>query len=395
MIAVIADDLTGAAELAGIGLTYGLTVELAMSVNSQSRAELIVIATDARSVSESEAVQEMTDVSEALGAMQPDLIYKKVDSVLRGHIIAEVHAQLVVLGLTKALIVPANPALGRTLVDGHYYIHGERIHTTHFAEDPEFPITESAIQKRFSGATGLQVLAALSILPNEGIIIGEAEKQADLHNWVNHLDKQTLPIGGSGFFAAILDSLQLPKKPIDELVSLNECRLYVCGSSFGDRVELVKSAKEAGHAVSYMPSQLTNVGGLMSVALANWATEIAGYLQRKKQVILAIDPDSTEGKTGMALHLRTVMAMVVKEVLNQVTVHELIIEGGSTAASVLREIGITRLEPVQELATGVVRTRAIKTAEYRPAGCRPEELYITVKPGSYQWPPALWSLGSH
>lgn len=396
MIAVIADDLTGAAELAGIGLTYGLTVELAMSVNPQSSAELIVIATDARSVSEPEAAHEMTAVSEALQVLKPDLIYKKVDSVLRGHIIAEVQAQLAVLGLPKALIVPANPALGRTLINGQYYIHDEPIHTTHFADDPEFPITESVIQKRFRGAKeSVVVLSTQSILPKEGIIIGEVDKQADLHNWVNHLDKRTLPVGGAGFFTAILDSLQLTKRTFYASVVLNECRLYVCGSSFGDSVELVKLAKEAGHAVSYLSNELLNSGDIKSVQLTNWAAEITGYLQQKKQVIIAIDPDSVAGKTGLALHLRTVMARVVKEVLDQIIVQELIIEGGSTAAAILREIGITRLAPVQELATGVVRTRAIETAGCRPAECRPAEcrleaFYITVKPGSYRWPLELW-----
>src|SRR5882757_10096749 len=44
MIAVIADDLTGAAELGGIGLRYGLSVEVNMDVNLSTKADLLVIA---------------------------------------------------------------------------------------------------------------------------------------------------------------------------------------------------------------------------------------------------------------------------------------------------------------------------------------------------------------
>ena len=46
MIAVIADDFTGAAEIAGIGLRYGLTIQLAMPGVSYDNAELFIVSTD-------------------------------------------------------------------------------------------------------------------------------------------------------------------------------------------------------------------------------------------------------------------------------------------------------------------------------------------------------------
>ena len=49
MLAVIADDLTGAAEIGGIGLSYGLKVEISSKVNPSTEADLLVIATDTRS----------------------------------------------------------------------------------------------------------------------------------------------------------------------------------------------------------------------------------------------------------------------------------------------------------------------------------------------------------
>ncbi|RYF45825.1 MAG: rhomboid family intramembrane serine protease, partial [Cytophagaceae bacterium] len=179
-----------------------------MSVDPASTADLLVIATDARSVSESEAVAEMVAVSRALVPMEPLLIYKKVDSVLRGHIMAETLAQIAVLRLKKALVVSANPALGRTIVNGQYYVQGALIHQTHFSEDPEFPITESDVHKRFSANVD-----RLTVQPHYGsyseaeIIIGEVADETDLQAWVRRLDAQTLPCGGSGFFTAILDLL--------------------------------------------------------------------------------------------------------------------------------------------------------------------------------------------
>ncbi|MGM9507358.1 four-carbon acid sugar kinase family protein [Larkinella sp. GY13] len=380
MIAVIADDLTGAAELGGIGLAYGLEVELSMSVNLQSKADLLVISTDARSVSEPEAVREMTEVSRALQELKPLLIYKKIDSVLRGHILAETRAQLTVLGLAKALLVPANPALGRTLVHGCYYVDGKPLHQTHFAHDPEFPVTDSDVLKRFKITTEpVFVRNPSDALPNRGVVFGNVEKWTDLQAWVERIDHQTLPGGGSGFFTAILDSRFLPKRETATPVALGNARLYVCGSAFKESVDWVKKAVHSGHFVQYMPKALLQPGTLDESSRTTWATEVATSLQQRKPVVMAIDPAWVENSS--AVQLRTDLAKTVRDVLNRTHIDELIIEGGSTASAVLREIGITRLAPVQELATGVVRSKAIEIPQ----------LHVTVKPGSYRWPPELGS----
>jgi uncharacterized protein YgbK (DUF1537 family) len=382
MIAVIADDLTGAAELGGIGLTYGLHVEIAMSVNPQSTADLLVIATDARSVSEPEAVQEMTRASKALLQMKPRLIFKKVDSVLRGHVIAETQAQLVVFGVEKALIVPANPALGRTLINGTYYVNGQPIDQTHFSEDPEFPITDSDVLRRLSvNFAQLTVQPHTTELPKQGIVIGEVSSTDDLRAWAKRVDTETMIGGGSGFFTAILNSLKLPEFVSKEPAKLGETRLYVCGSAFGERVALVKKAADAGQAVSYMPNTLTHISRFNESDLAGWVAEIVGCFQQYNQVIIAIEPGLIDDDKRAAVHLRTVMAMAVSRVLSETKTQELIIEGGSTASAVLRAIGVTRLVPVQELAPGVVRSDAIEK----------DSLHITVKPGSYRWPADLWT----
>jgi uncharacterized protein YgbK (DUF1537 family) len=50
MIAVIADDFTGAAELAGISLRYGLKVELCVGKVEYKNADVLVVSTDSRSL---------------------------------------------------------------------------------------------------------------------------------------------------------------------------------------------------------------------------------------------------------------------------------------------------------------------------------------------------------
>ena len=49
-IAVIADDFTGAAELAGISLRYGLTVSVCLHNEISTDADVLIISTDSRSL---------------------------------------------------------------------------------------------------------------------------------------------------------------------------------------------------------------------------------------------------------------------------------------------------------------------------------------------------------
>lgn len=107
MIAVIADDLTGAAEIGGIGMQYGLTVEINTVADLKSKADLLIIATDTRSMPKKQALLKTAELTVALYNIKPQLIFKKVDSVLRGHVIAELNIHLLQFGLKRALLVPA------------------------------------------------------------------------------------------------------------------------------------------------------------------------------------------------------------------------------------------------------------------------------------------------
>ena len=106
---VIADDITGAAEIAGIAFSKGQEVRLlcSHSVNCDSVAVngTTVIATDTRSMSEAEAVAETHHLVRPL-FWEGDggrLLFKKTDSALRGHVVAELTALMESTGYQRAV----------------------------------------------------------------------------------------------------------------------------------------------------------------------------------------------------------------------------------------------------------------------------------------------------
>ena len=362
MIAVIADDLTGAAELGGIGLRHGLKTEIRLTVGDHTDADLLVIAADSRSKVQGAAIEEMTRITRDLRQLKPVFIYKKTDSVLRGHVIAELKTHLQILDCRLALLIPANPSLGRTIRDGRYYLNGEPIHQSSFSTDPEFPIQSSDIQDMLHAKDQpVPVRKPGDELPVRGIVVGEAQNNDDLHRWAMSMPPKTLVAGAAGFFSAILD-LQYPTTE-REIPKLKSPILYVSGSTFGANRKLIREQALIGAPVTYLSE-------------CPWQQQVIDNLQRHRKSIIAID---TNPKELSALQLRTTMAKEIASILQIARPMELIIEGGSTAYSILQQMGWRTFIPEQEYSQGVVRMSVPEAPG----------LHITVKPGSYAWPPSI------
>src|SRR3954471_8394078 len=125
MIGVIADDLTGAAEIGAVGLRHGLRTEIIVTGKPSGKADLLCVDTHSRSLSAREASQRVAKATRQLSAAGVQWIYKKTDSVLRGQVTAEIETILKELEFQRALFLPANPSLGRTIRDGKYFFQGK------------------------------------------------------------------------------------------------------------------------------------------------------------------------------------------------------------------------------------------------------------------------------
>jgi D-threonate/D-erythronate kinase len=361
MIAVIADDFTGAAELGGIGLRYRLRTEINTTVNTATDADLLVIAADTRSMGQAAAMGDMRNIALQLKALRPEWIFKKTDSVLRGHVVPEINALLDVLGWPVALLVPANPSLGRTIKEGRYFFNGLPIDQSSFADDPEFPITSSHLRDMLRAPVAVRKVK--DALPAEGIIVGEVQDAADLDSWAGRIGPNMLLAGASGFFSAVLGAKGASGRFSVVPYPVGGKTLFVSGTTFDKSRTAIRELHRSGGPVSYMPPA------------GQWSEEIIGLIRDRGRAVIAIEGMAERS----ALQLRTDMAATVSQVLKQVKIDELIIEGGSTAYAILQEAGLHTFFPEEELAPGVIRMRAPEAPG----------LYITVKPGSYRWPGSI------
>ena len=376
MIVVIADDLTGAVELGGIGLNYGLQIQVNLGeISSADSIDLLIVSTDTRSGTQQEAVEVTKKVCSKLKNIKAELVYKKIDSALRGYIVPETHAHLGTMKLEKALLIPANPAAGRTIQNGKYFIHGNPINETGFRDDPEFPAISAEVQGLLKSPL-VKVKKTSESLEN-GITVAETTTENDLNNWLAKLNPEVLIGGGAAFFRAIMNQLyalgKKDEKPID---SLQGNILLVSGTAYNESVALISSFNER-NAVIYLPESLLKESLDEGVA-EDWISKVADKIKAEQFAIIAFKPEGDD--VVDAIFLRETMAELVQKVFEQVEINELIIEGGSTASAVLRALNIGAVFPVNEFAPGVVRSRS----------ARGNNLHITLKPGSYPWSADLW-----
>ena len=357
---VIADDITGAAEIAGIAHAAGQQARLlcvsgplycdtvavpprpAVSpVYCDSVAVTTVIATDTRSMSEPEAAAETRRIASTL--KETSHLFKKTDSALRGHVVAELTALMDVTGYQRAVYLPANPSKGRIIRKGIYYINEIPIHETAFNYDPEFPARTSSLRERFPDAEA------------KGIIMPDAESEDDIRRIIRQYDD------GKTIFAGAADLFTLipPISPIGPIGPIPPTTtLILCGSTQSKPLNL-------GIPIAPMPREVYDG----EQGADYWFQSL---ITPATSLILTIPHTHRTGKE-VAVHLRTVMAEMAQRLVSKHRPDHLIIEGGATAWATLQALGWTDFRIVSQIAPGVVQMSATNGT------------LVTLKPGSYPW----------
>ncbi len=387
MIVVIADDITGAAEIAALGWRRGLSTQVQMTPALKADADVLVVDTDTRSVTRDVARNTLTTLSDHIRAQPIQWCFKKVDSVLRGNVAAELEALMEVLGKRRTLLAPANPSKGRVIADGRYYVDGIPLDETEFAHDPEHPARSSLVTDLMNASKPcrIHVLSHAAYTGQEtGLVVAQAKTTADLARWAECLDEHTLAAGGADFFHAIAEKRLAPaqRPPSPSLAPTGGPSLFVCGSRSEASRRAVAEASRRGVRVCPMPEALfqSHAPGDEHL-LGSWAGDIVAALAASGCAIVAIG-QADRHNAPSALDIRTQMAALVQQVVGRICLSEVLIEGGATAGAILRRLGWNTLDVIGEYGPGVVRL-GVKGSPGQT---------VTLKPGSYPWPERIWTL---
>ncbi len=120
---VLADDLTGACDAGVQFAERGIATWVRTGVAAEA-AEIEVMVTNSRDDPPAMACAKVQRACKTLREEGRELLYKKIDSTLRGNLGIEIAAALESCGATLALVAPSFPAQGRTLEAGRLRVNG-------------------------------------------------------------------------------------------------------------------------------------------------------------------------------------------------------------------------------------------------------------------------------
>ncbi len=165
-LGIIADDFTGATDIASFLVQNGLSTIQFNGVPQQHdalTAQAIVISLKSRSCPAEQAVEQSLIALRWLQAQGCDRFYFKYcstfDSTEQGNIGPVTDALLAALGETQTAISPALPVNGRTVYQGHLFVGEQLLSDSGMRHHPVTPMTDSnllrLIERQSAGKAGL------------------------------------------------------------------------------------------------------------------------------------------------------------------------------------------------------------------------------------------------
>lgn len=172
-IAIIADDLTGSADSAVQFASASMATAVVMpetKIPESNNLDVIVIDSESRDIDDKIAYKEVSAACRKVLSLNKDiLLYKKVDSTLRGNIGAELQA---VFDEFKPKIIIFSPAFipsKRTTVNGVQLLDGVRLEETELAGIPKSPVTTSDIKTIIKKQSALKCSNLYIDVLNKGV----------------------------------------------------------------------------------------------------------------------------------------------------------------------------------------------------------------------------------
>lgn len=305
-IGILADDLTSAADGAAPFVQRGLRALVGRRRLPLQQATILAVDSGSRSLLASQAAQRVAELAEQLASR--DVLYKTVDSTLRGHVRAEIEAAFTASGRKMLVFAPAFPGAGRTTVGGVQLVDGIPVAETGYGRDPVHPARHSRLVELVPPSIG-------------NVVILDAATQDELDVKIAALpDPDSILWVGSPGMALALAKRLAPVQVAPDVTLAGGSEILV----------VVGSANARSHR------QADRIGVERGVALLRAPLEYMG------------DPSSILRDIGQAAARR-----VVDERCDVVMA-----TGGDTMEAILDRLDISAFEILQELEPGFPLGRA-------------------------------------
>ncbi len=385
LLGCIADDFTGATDLANVLVRHGMRTVQYIGVPEMPtdlpEADAIVVALKSRTIPAEEAVllaQAALNQLQAAGARQFFFKYGSTfDSTDEGNIGPVLEALLDALGSDFTVACPAAPENARTVYRGHLFVGRELLSDSGMRDHPLTPMRDAnlvrVLARQMRGSVGLvaydvvrrgaeAVRRRLDALRAEGHCCALLDALRDEHLMTLGAACSDLPLvtGGSGMALGLPENFRrrgLLSDSIDAVASLphtdGQAAVLAGSCSKATRIQ-VASMRRTRPAYRVDPIRL---GGddVASEALS-WARErleegpVLIYSSASPEEVAAVQ--ARLGREQAGALTEQVLARIAQGLVDA-GVRRLVVAGGETSGAVVSALGVRTLRIGPEIAPGV------------------------------------------
>jgi len=406
ILGVIADDFTGATDIAGMLVKGGMRTIQTIGVPAKGTipddVDAVVVALKTRSIPAADAVAQSLAALKVLqdaGCVRFFFKYcSTFDSTDVGNIGPVGDALLDALKAKQAIYCPAFPVNGRTIFFGHLFVGDVLLSDSHMRHHPLTPMTDASLVRVLARQTphkvglvplkqvqsGSAVLReALDRLAADGVrhVVVDAVADTDLGIIGEAIGDDTLVTGGSGVALGIPAAyrrrgLMAHRSGADALPKTEGASAVLAGSCSAATLGQIKAFKGAHLALD--TDAICRGEDVAGKALA-WAK---GKLGKAPILLSASDtPEAVKAlqarygieKSSQAIE-KTMAALACG--LVEAGVGRLVVAGGETSGAVVGALDVTALRIGPEIDPGVPWTASV--------GARP--LLLALKSGNFGAP---------
>jgi uncharacterized protein YgbK (DUF1537 family) len=373
-ILVFADDLTGAAEIGSVSLRFGLSARILPDDPQADKfsEDVIIVDTNSRNLPPQAALKKLESLTQHLSKNSFALVYKKIDSILRGPVLHELVGITRGLGFSSIVTVPANPSKGRIIVDGNYIINGIPLSQTEFRYDPDYPCLKSSVHELLFNSKKErieEVLGIDSIRANLSIPDVSTTEDIDVIASTVKLN-ECLVAGGSDFFASLLSSTLKLRAVVPEAAPLNNRgHCFIIGSQAASSRKTKELLSDSGFSCFSVCNPIDKTG------LEKLKDSIFTKASSGENLLVTLPLEIINDKNLAEMYYSELISLAGEVIKMARGKYRFYIEGGRTASDVCRHTGCSSLVVITSYKSGAAMLFDEKN-----------NAEILVKPGSYDWP---------
>jgi 3-dehydrotetronate 4-kinase len=402
ILGCIADDFTGATDLANNLVLAGMRVVQTIGIPSEpvQDADAVVIALKSRTAPVDEAVAASLQAARWLTAQGAQRIYFKVcstfDSTPAGNIgpVAEALAEL--LGARFVPVTPAFPANGRTVFQGHLFVGTQLLSDSAMRHHPLTPMTDSNLvnvlqsqldsrlvglvphQSVQQGAEAVRQTAQRLVAQGQSMGIVDTVDQASLAVLAEAIAAEDWPlmVAGSGLALSLPAALGCNiHAHANDLPPVEGACAIVSGScSAATNAQVAYFIANGGEAFSVDALRLRD-GDSLAQEVLDWAAPRLGqqpvlvYATAAPETVRAVQKVMGEKDAGDRVEQALSEIAVGLAALG---VRRLVVAGGETSGACVKALGIHTMRVGPQIDPGV------PWCHTEPAGLR-----IALKSGNF------------